>query len=71
MVDGRQTDVALVRIEYVDATTRPGVVQTTAQRYRGLKASQVPKSERNIPLPNRVAERLNQILLDSLPKQAR
>ena len=43
----------------------------TAQRYRGLKASQVPKSDRNIPLPKRVAERLNQILLDSLPDQAR
>ena len=40
----------------------------TAQRYRGLKASQVPKSDRNIPVPKRVAERLNQILLDSLPE---
>ena len=67
MADGKRADAALVRIDRVDGTTSPGVVQMTAQRYRGLKASQVPKSERDIPLPKRVAERLNQILLDSLP----
>ena len=64
---GRRADAALVRIDRVDGTSTPGVVQMTAQRYRGLKANQVPMSDRNIPLPKRVAERLNQILLDSLP----
>jgi len=66
--DGKRADAALVRFDRVDGTSSPGVVQMTAQRYRGLKASQVPKSDRNISLPKRVAERINQILLDSLPE---
>ena len=68
---GKRADAALVRIDRVDGTSSPGVAQMTAQRYRGLNASHVPKPDRNIPLPKRVAERLNQILLDSLPDQAR
>ncbi len=59
--DWRTRDLALAMPSWEQAETM------TAQRYRGRKVSQVPKSDQNIPLPKWVAERLNRILLDSLP----
>ena len=65
---GRKPDAVLVHIDGVDATARPGIVAMTAQRYRGLKAHEVPEKDRNLPLPRKVSARLRRILEDSLPQ---
>ena len=65
---GRKPDAVLVHIDRVDATALSRVVEMTAQRYRGLKAHEVPERDRNLPPPRKVSARLRRIFEDSLPQ---